>query len=86
MSSSPSRIGPKTLAALELDNEQPLLTPPWIIEAKKYLGLNEVKDAKKLDKVLKLDASLIPWCGAFVGMCIAAVLPKEPLPANPLWH
>lgn len=80
----PGTIGAKTLKALELDGTAATIAPSWITEARRYLGLHEVKDAKKLDKALRLDASEIAWCGAFVGMCIASALPKEPLPANPL--
>lgn len=80
----PGTIGPKTLAALKVDVPITSFQPPWITEARRYLGLHEVKDAKKLDKALRLDASQTAWCGAFVGMVIATVLPKEPLPSNPL--
>ncbi len=52
--------------------------------ARRFLGLHEVKNAKALDKALRLDASEIAWCGAFAGMVIATALPKEPMPANPL--
>lgn len=58
--------------------------PVWIDEARRYLGLHERSDAAKLDKALGLRAREIPWCGAFTGMTIAATLPNEPLPANPL--
>lgn len=76
-------IGPKTLKALGLDDAKPL-SPPWVTEARRFLGLHEVKNAGVLDKALRLDASEIAWCGAFVGLVIATALPKEPLPANPL--
>jgi len=80
----PGTIGPKTLAALSLSAAAPV-EPPWITSARQYIGLNEVKDAKVLDKALKLDASVTAWCGAFVGMNIAAALPREPLPSGMLW-
>lgn len=80
----PGTIGPKTLAALDLGKEKTAVSLPWIAEARRFLGLHEVKDAKKLDKALRLDASEIAWCGAFVGMCIATALPNEPMIANPL--
>lgn len=79
----PGTIGPKTLAALGISTASPI-APSWIAEARRYLGLHERRDAKSLDRALRLDASEIAWCGAFVGMVIAATLPKEVLPANPL--
>lgn len=80
----PGTIGPKTLKTLEMGDYQGQLMPSWVSDARRYLGLHEVRDAKKLDKALRLDASEIAWCGAFVGLVVAAALPKEPLPANPL--
>ena len=80
----PGTVGPKTIAALGLREIGREILPPWMVEASRYMGLHEVRDAKKLDKALRLDASEIAWCGAFVGMVVAAALPKEPLPANPL--
>lgn len=81
----PGTVGPKTIAALlgTTATAKPAL-PVWISEARRFLGLHEKRDAKVLDKALRLDASEIAWCGAFVGMCIATVLPKEAMPANPL--
>lgn len=79
----PGTIGPKTIAALGLSTASPV-APAWIAEARRYLGLHERKDAARLDKALRLDASEIPWCGAFVGMVIAATQPREVLPVNPL--
>lgn len=79
----PGSIGPKTIAALGLDATA-LIVPPWVTEARRFLGLHETRDAKKLDKALRLDASETAWCGAFTGMVIATALPNEPLPANPL--
>jgi uncharacterized protein (TIGR02594 family) len=76
-------VGPKTIAALGLNDNEPI-APPWVTEARRFLGLHEVKNAKVLDKAFRLDASETAWCGAFVGMVIATALPKEPLPANPL--
>lgn len=78
----PGTVGNITLTALGL----PLTpaAPLWIDEARRYLGLQERRDGAKLDDALGLDAAGTPWCGAFVGMVIAATLPSEPLPANPL--
>lgn len=82
----PGTVGAKTLAALDL-HAPPVsaAVPVWIEEARRFLGLHEVRDAKKLDKALRLDSSAIPWCGAFVAMVVGAVLPKEGQPTNPLW-
>lgn len=82
----PGTIGPKTIAALGIGETQvnAIIIPPWVSEGRRYIGLHEVRDAKTLDKALRLDASEIAWCGAFTGMIMAATLPKEPLPANML--
>jgi len=76
-------VGDETLAVLFGDAIRSV--PQWMLEAERYLGLNEVKDAKKLDAMLDFDTSEPPWCGAFVGYVIAQTLPKAKLPANPLW-
>lgn len=77
-------VGPKTIAKLfpTVEHETPPL--PWMAEAARFMGLHEVRDAKVLDAALDLDASAIPWCGAFVGLCVTSTLPDEPIPANPL--
>lgn len=80
----PGTIGPKTLQALTGSPDAKPVALPWIAEARRFLGLHELKDAKALDKALRLDASEIAWCGAFVGMCVATALPTEPMPSNPL--
>jgi uncharacterized protein (TIGR02594 family) len=80
----PGTIGTKTLSALSGSENTKSVDLPWIAEARKLLGLHEVKDAKKLDKALRLDTSEIAWCGAFVGMCIATALPSEPMISNQL--
>lgn len=88
--------GEKTLTALGLVDGGPRAVdltvvtglaaePVWVMEARKYMGLHEVRDAKVLDALLDLDASEIPWCGAFTGMVIGKVLPDENLPSNMLW-
>ena len=64
---------------------------PWYDEAKAYLGLQEspgrATNAEIAKWLKQLDASWsddeTPWCGAFVGHCIAATLPDEALPKNP---
>lgn len=80
----PGTIGPITLAALELLAPVGDTTPIWVQEARRYYGLHERQDAAQLDKALGMRARETAWCGAFVGMVIAATLPNEPLPANPL--
>lgn len=78
----PGTVGPKTLAALGVDMAS---EPPWMTDAKTLLGMHEVTNANVLDKLLRMDTSAIPWCGAMVGMEMAKTLPSEPLPKNPLW-
>ena len=79
----PGTVGSKTLIALGLNDNKPMVHS-WVTEARRLIGLHEAKNATVLDKALRLDASEIAWCGAFVGMVIATALPKEPMPANPL--
>ena len=81
----PGTIGPKTLAALGLPVHVGRAPVPWIDEARRYLGLHEHRDAKKLDAALRLNSRQIPWCGGFVGLVITSTLPGEALPENPLW-
>lgn len=80
----PGTLGPITLTALGVPGVSALVDPPWISEARRFVGLHETRDAKKLDDLLNLDASEIAWCGGFVGLCLATVLPREDLPSNPL--
>ncbi len=80
----PGTLGPTTLGALNLGSPAKQPEPLWIEEARRYYGLHERRDAKKLNAALRLNAAEIPWCGAFVGMVLAATLPKEAMPANPL--
>lgn len=80
---NPGSVGPITLKALGVTDD-PEAAPVWVSEARRFLGLHEVRNAKTLDAALKLDASEIAWCGAFTAMVMASTLPREPLPANPL--
>jgi uncharacterized protein (TIGR02594 family) len=87
----PGTLGPTTLKSLGIETldentntTNRLLDPPWVLEARKLLGLHEVKNSKTLDKLLRLDTSEIAWCGALCGYIIGATLPNEPLPTNPL--
>lgn len=89
-------VGPLTLAALnaseptapQLDDD---ITPPWIENLRQYIGLQEVRDNKKLRDYLDSDGSTvgdpakIPWCGDAIQTPLALTLPEEPLPANPYW-
>lgn len=64
---------------------------PWYEEAKAHLGLHEVSGRKTNAEIAKWlkqlkapwDDDETPWCGSFVGHCIASTLPEEPLPSNP---
>jgi len=67
---------------------------PWLDTAHRLL-LSGVKEAPGpannplimgWGKKLKIDYARdeIPWCGLFVGHCVAEALPTEPLPTNPL--
>jgi|688.fasta_scaffold223874_3 uncharacterized protein (TIGR02594 family) len=68
---------------------------PWMIEAKKVMGLHEDRDRAVLAKWLKSDGktlgdpSKLPWCGDFVDTAIELALPDEPRPGklgeNPYW-
>lgn len=87
-------VGPKTLAALNEATIPPLspdIVPPWIENLRQHIGLQEVRDNKKLRDYLDSDGSTvgdpakIPWCGDAVQTPLALTLPKEPLPANPYW-
>jgi uncharacterized protein (TIGR02594 family) len=64
---------------------------PWYEEANRHLGLRETAGAGTSSAIAawlkRLKASWAddetPWCGTFVGWCIASTLPGEALPANP---
>ncbi len=68
---------------------------PWMIEARKVMGLHEVRDNAALSKWLKSEGKTLgnpaklPWCGDFVDTAIALSLPTEPRPGplgqNPYW-
>lgn len=89
-------VGPRT-AALLLDAplaggalSNPAL--PWLIEARRLLGTAEIVGRGSNPAILSWANGIgvaynnddIPWCGLFVGHCVGATLPGEPLPANPL--
>lgn len=63
---------------------------PWIAEAKKHVGLQEVRDKKALMAYfatagLKFDPAQTPWCGIFMATVLHTALPKQAIPANPAW-
>ncbi|MCB4767962.1 TIGR02594 family protein [Ancylobacter sp. Lp-2] len=66
-------------------------TLPWIEEARRHLGLREIKGPTHAPAILRmleaLDAPFrddeAAWCGTFAGWCIAAGLPHETLPPAP---
>lgn len=89
-------VGPQTLRALF---GGPLVSPefspdamPWLAEALRLMGTREVAGPKNSPVIMNWAAHLdlaypndeVAWCGLFVAHCIAATLPHEPLPANPL--
>lgn len=94
------QVGPKTLATLGVIPVAAAAAPvvagiepilPWIEEARRNLGVREVKGPQHNPTIIKwldrLSASFRndedAWCGTFTGWCIAATLPNEPVPANP---
>lgn len=87
----PGTIGPKTLAALDLEDGDVKIIPPWMTIAQSKLGLHEVRNNKELKTFLKSDGvtlgdpAVLPWCGDFVETCIAIAMPQEPMVTNPYW-
>lgn len=65
---------------------------PWFSEAERLMGTQEAAGSANNPRILDWASELgipyqgddIPWCGLFVAHCIAASLPDEPLPDNPL--
>ena len=90
-------VGPQTEAALF---GQPVIVAhsasrrvlPWFEEAKELYGTKEFSGTGNNPIIMEWSDSLdirysgddIPWCGLFVGHCIAATLTEETLPGNPL--
>ncbi|CDZ32193.1 TIGR02594 family protein [Neorhizobium galegae bv. officinalis] len=70
--------------------------PIFMREARRYLGIKEVAGAKANPTIIGFAKALggwvasyytsdeTPWCGLGLGYCIAATLPNEVLPSNPL--
>lgn len=92
-------VGPKTLAALfpgETEGvfETEAVPPemPWLAEAYRLIGTQEVPGAGSNEAILGWGKALkisyeedeIPWCGLFVAHCVGSQLVDEPLPAGPL--
>ena len=85
-------VGPKTLAALGAPNGAVAHDPPWLVEARRWIGLTEIAGPRSSARILAWGQAIAdwyrnddtPWCGAFVHGQIAAALPEEPLPANAL--
>lgn len=67
------------------------MTPPWLVLARSKIGLRETPGPRHTAEIVEWVKRLgggwaddeTPWCGAFVGYCLAASLPDEPLPNNP---
>lgn len=85
--------GPLTRAALGLAAAPQDLDPPWLAEARRWMGLGEIAGPGSNPKILEWGRAAselyrdddTPWCGAFVFAQFAAALADEPLPVNPLW-
>ena len=88
-------VGPNTRRALTGGKKSPSSRPegpPWLELAGSLLGTAEIvgrannpeimRWADELDLTYPNDET--PWCGLFVGHCIAATLPDEVLPNNVL--
>lgn len=63
---------------------------PWIIEAKKHVGQQEVRDKVKLMAYFKTaglnyDPSKVPWCGIGLAAIFHNSIPKQSVPSNPAW-
>lgn len=80
--------GSETLALL-IPASPPIVLPPWYAEARRKVGLQEVRDRSVLmawlrsDKHTLGDPSKLPWCGDFVETCIALTCPGEAMVTNP---
>lgn len=89
-------VGPKTIAALNARTPEakPVTydgEPPWLVEARRHIGLREIAGPRHNSTILEWLRRLgagwaddeTAWCGAFVGNCIAVTMPKEVMPTNP---
>lgn len=85
--------GPITLAALFEGQSAPppasIDAMPWFEEAQRLVGVTETPGPASTPTIMAMAEALdidysgddVPWCGLFVGHCIAAALPDEGLPA-----
>jgi uncharacterized protein (TIGR02594 family) len=88
-----------TVAALRSSPHDPVvppIEPVWLREARRFMGLKEVAGAGSNSLIMSWAKALggwvaryfthdgIPWCGLFIGHIMAATLPEELLPSNPL--
>jgi uncharacterized protein (TIGR02594 family) len=70
---------------------QQKISPPWIIEVNKHLGLHEVHDNAVLTEYLQSDGTTLgdpaenPWCGDLVETVFKNTLPDEVIPNQPYW-
>jgi uncharacterized protein (TIGR02594 family) len=85
--------GPRTLAAMQAviaARGQPKTSDdlPWMVRAKKVMGMHERADNAALKAFLKSDGATLgdpaerPWCGDFVETCIALTLANEEFPGD----
>lgn len=86
-------LGPKSHAALFLTPPEGLGAAtgelPWMAEATRLIRTKEFLGQRNNPAILNWADDLnvayaddeVPWCGLFVGHCIASTLPSEPLPA-----
>ena len=87
----PGTIGPSTLEALGIEEPPPRVDPPWVVEARRVMGLHERTHNRRLRDFLRSDGptlgdpAKLPWCGDFVETCIRLALPSEEIPENPYW-
>lgn len=89
-------VGPATRSALFGPSEpgsHPVFDDmPWYDEAGRLMGLREAPGAADNPEILEMAKTMdiaygsddIPWCGLFVGHCVASSLGDEPVPTNPL--
>lgn len=84
--------GPMTWLALseKVGERSPSsITPPWVEELQRRIGLHEKRDHEELSEWLKSAGSYVdpedtPWCGDAMETAILRTLPEEPVPDNPM--
>lgn len=82
--------GPQTAARLLPSAPLGPYSAPWMAEAARLYGLREGAGAADNPEIINFAKVLdipyandeVPWCGLFVGHCIGATLPQEPLPTG----